>query len=83
MFGTSYFGTEELRHQSLTSAPSSIGMLTSAPCKKITCAEVNEIFQNLCRSSCAEVHPCRSSITWLKMVQDAFLLKWPLRLGDF
>ena len=51
-----------LRHQMFTSAPSSIGMLTSAPWKKITCAEVNEIFRNWCRSSCAEVHPCRSSI---------------------
>ena len=28
----------------------------------MTCAEVNEIFRNWCRSSCAEVHPCRSSI---------------------
>ena len=26
-------------------------------------AEVNEIVRDLCRSSCAEVHPCRSSIT--------------------
>ena len=40
-----------LRHLILTSAPSSIGMLTSAPCKRITCAEVNEIFRNLCRGS--------------------------------
>ena len=53
MFGTSNFGTEVtsaptcgLRHPTLTSAPSSIGMLTSAPCKTITCAEVND----LCRS---------------------------------
>ena len=30
---------------------------------KVICAEVNEIFRNLCRSSCAEVHPCRSSVT--------------------
>jgi len=30
---------------------------------KLVCAEVNEISQNLCRSSCAEVKPCRSSIT--------------------
>ena len=29
----------------------------------MTCAEVNEIFRNLCRSSCDESHPCRSSIT--------------------
>ena len=43
------FGTE------VTSAPSSIEMLTSTPCKMITCAEVNEIFQNLCRKSCVEV----------------------------
>ena len=42
-------------HQMLTSAPSSIGKLTSAQCKMITCAEVNEFFRNLCRSSCAEV----------------------------
>ena len=30
---------------------------------KLICVEVNEIFRNLCRSSCAKVHPCRSSIT--------------------
>ena len=35
----------------LTSALSSFWMLTSAYCKWITCAEVNEIFRNLCRSS--------------------------------
>ena len=51
-----------LRHLMLTSAPSLIEMLTSAPCKRITCAEVNDLpnlicaevnknFQNLCRSS--------------------------------
>ena len=62
MFGTSNFGTAVtsepscgLRHLMLTSAPSLIEMLTSAPCERITCAEVNEIFQNLCRSSCAKV----------------------------
>ena len=31
------------------------------------CAEVNEIFRNLCRNSCVEVHPCRSSVTRSKM----------------
>ena len=37
------------------SARNSIGMLTSSPCQMITCVEVYEIFQNLCRSSCDEV----------------------------
>ena len=53
MFGTSNFGTEVtstpncgLRHQMLTSAPSSIGMLTSVPCKRITCAKVNDLCRN-------------------------------------
>ena len=53
MFGTSNFGTEVtsapncgLRHKMLTSASSSIEILTSAPCKRTTCAEVND----LCRS---------------------------------
>ena len=59
MFGTSNFGTE------ITSAPSSIEMLTSAACKRITLAEVNKNFQNLWRSSCAEVNPYRSSFTRL------------------
>ena len=47
------FGTEvtsapscRLRNPMITSSPISVGMLTSAPCKKITCAEVND----LCRS---------------------------------
>ena len=31
-----------------------LDVLKIEKCKKITCAEVNEIFQNLCRSSCAE-----------------------------
>jgi len=72
MFSTSNFDTEVtsaptsgLRHLMLTSAPSSIEMVISARCKRITCAEVNEIFRNLCRSSCAEVHPCRSSLARL------------------
>ena len=30
----------------LTSAPGSIGMLTSASCKRITCAEVNDLCRN-------------------------------------
>ena len=30
---------------------------------KLICAEVSEIFKNLCRISCAEVHPCQSSFT--------------------
>ena len=44
MFGTSNFGMEELRHH-----PVNFGT-------KLICAEANEIFQNLCRSSCAEVN---------------------------
>ena len=58
-----------LRHQMLTSAPSSIGILTSAQCKTITCAEIIEFFRNLFRSSGAEVHPCRSSFTPCKIVE--------------
>ena len=67
--------TYGLRYLMLTSVPSFIGMSTSAPCKMkfilriisrihftyYTYAEVNEVFRNLCRSSCAEVHLCRSS----------------------
>ena len=63
-------GAIDIRHEKLgygsnlrmevTSAPSSIGLLTTAICKmmtcswcvpKLICAEVNEIFRNLCRSS--------------------------------
>ena len=58
MFGTSNFGTEVtsvpscgVRNQMLNSALSSVGLLTSEPYKRITCAEVND----LCRSSFAEV----------------------------
>ena len=51
-----------------TLTPSFIGILTSANVRwlrvpKLICAEVDEIFQNLCRCSCAEVHPCRSPFT--------------------
>ena len=35
-----------LRHLMLTSAPSLIEMLTSAPCEWITCAEVNDLYQS-------------------------------------
>ena len=35
---------------------------------KLICAEVNENFRNLCRSSCAQVHPCRSSVTRYDLV---------------
>ena len=71
MFGTSNFSTAVtsapscgLWHQMLTSTPNSIEMLTSAPWKSsvpklLTWAEVNI----WCRSSCAEVNPCRSSFT--------------------
>jgi len=41
---------------------------------KLICAEVKEIFRNLCRSFCAEVHPCRSSVTWLTDVRNNQLL---------
>ena len=60
MISRSNFGTKRW-----TLAPSPVGMLTSAPCKMITCAEVDEIFQNLCRSCCAEVQSYRSSFTRL------------------
>ena len=33
----------------------------------ITCAEANEIFQNLCRTSCVVLHPCRTSFTRQKI----------------
>ena len=71
MFGTSNSGTDvtsapscELRHRMFNSAPSSVENLTSAPCKicvskLMTFAEVND----LCRSSYAKVHPCRSSFS--------------------
>ena len=36
---------------------------------KLICAQVNEIFRNLRRSSFAEVHPCRSSFTRKLFVQ--------------
>ena len=32
-------------------------------CTKFICAEVYENFRNLCRSSRARAHPCRSSVT--------------------
>ena len=66
---TSNFGTEVtsapscgLWHKMLTSAPSSIEILTPAPCKRTTCAQVNDLCRSLlilCRNSGAEVHPCR------------------------
>ena len=53
MFGTSNFGTEVtsapscgLRNQMLNSTLSLVGMLTSAPCKRITCAEVDDLCRN-------------------------------------
>ena len=33
---------------------------------KLIRAELHWILKNWCRSSCAEVHPCRSSITWMQ-----------------
>ena len=41
----------------------------------MTCAEVNEIFLNMCRSSCAKVHPCRISVTQYWLLYDDDSLK--------
>ena len=50
MFGTSYFDFGVTSALIVDLALSSVKILTSAPCKMITCADVHEIFQNLCRS---------------------------------
>ena len=59
----------DVRH-GRTSAPSG-GLLVP----KLICTEVNEIFQNLCRSSCAEVDSCRSSITWFQKYRNYLLME--------
>ena len=55
-------GAIDVRHQMLTSAPSSIGMLTSAVnrhhVKRLRAPKLMKFFE-----ICAEVHPCRSSVT--------------------
>ena len=46
IFQKMWFPVPAGTRQKLISAPSSNGMLTSAPCKKITCAEVNDLYRS-------------------------------------
>ena len=84
MFGTSNFDTAVtsvpncgLRHQRLTSAASSIEMLTSAPWK----SSVPMLM------TCAEVYLCRSSFTRLFSIENYFeitlLLVWKVLIFTF
>ena len=77
IIGTSNFGTKLW-----TSGPISIEMLTSAPCKMITCAEVN-----LCRSSSVPkfaypVHGaiviCRLIISWSEKMDIHLMLNFSI-----
>ena len=66
-FDTSNFGTEE------TSAPSSIEMLASKPCKRITCAKVGHFsFRYPTLENCAEFRKIEGYLQLLIAYDSSF-----------